>query len=69
MVKKELFTFFHCRFTVDVPGLDDLEAKGDFINFLVCSGLCFIRIRQISSSGPTVRMLAGSRSTHQVTGV
>ena len=30
VVKKELFTFFHCRFTVDVPGPDDLEAKGDF---------------------------------------
>ena len=25
VVKKELFTFFHCRFTVDVPGPDDLE--------------------------------------------
>lgn len=31
VVKKELFTFFHCRFTVDVPGPDDLEAKGDFL--------------------------------------
>lgn len=30
VVKKELFTFFHCRFTVDVPGPDDLEARGDF---------------------------------------
>ena len=30
VVKKELFTFFHCRFTVDVPGPDDLESKGDF---------------------------------------
>ena len=30
VVKKELFTFFHCRFTVDVPGPDDLEAKGNF---------------------------------------
>jgi hypothetical protein len=29
VVKKELFTFFHCRFTVNVPGPDDLEAKGD----------------------------------------
>ena len=24
------FTCFNCRFTVDVPGPDDLEAKGDF---------------------------------------
>jgi uncharacterized protein YxjI len=31
-VKKELFTFFHCRFTVDVPGPDDLEAEGNFLD-------------------------------------
>jgi uncharacterized protein YxjI len=30
VVKKELFTFFHCRFTVDVPGPDDLTAEGNF---------------------------------------
>lgn len=30
IVKKEMFTFFKCRFTVDVPGPDDLEAEGDF---------------------------------------
>jgi uncharacterized protein YxjI len=32
-VKKELFTFFKCRFTVDVPGPDDLEAVGDFLDY------------------------------------
>jgi uncharacterized protein YxjI len=32
VVKKSLFTFFHCKFTVDVPGPDDLEADGDFID-------------------------------------
>jgi len=32
VVKKELFTFFQCRFTVDVPGPDDLEATGDFLD-------------------------------------
>jgi uncharacterized protein YxjI len=32
VVKKELFTFFSCRFTVDVPGPDDLEANGDFLD-------------------------------------
>lgn len=32
VVKKELFTFFRCRFTVDVPGPDDLEAQGDFLD-------------------------------------
>ena len=30
VVKKELFTFFNCRFTVDVPGPNDLEAAGNF---------------------------------------
>jgi len=30
VVKKELFTLFRCRFTVDVPGPDDLEAAGNF---------------------------------------
>jgi uncharacterized protein YxjI len=30
VVKKELFTFFNCRFTVDVPGPDDYEAQGNF---------------------------------------
>lgn len=32
VVKKELFTLFKCRFTVDVPGPDDLEAVGDFLD-------------------------------------
>ena len=30
VVKKQLFTLFHCKFTVDVPGPDDLEAEGNF---------------------------------------
>jgi uncharacterized protein YxjI len=32
VVKKSLFTFFNCKFTVDVPGPDDLEAEGDFLD-------------------------------------
>ena len=32
-VKKELFTFFHCTFVVDVPGPDDLEAKGNLLDY------------------------------------
>ena len=32
VVKKELFTLFHCKFTVDVPGPDDLVADGDFMD-------------------------------------
>jgi uncharacterized protein YxjI len=31
VVKKHLFTLFRARFTVDVPGPDDLEAKGNFL--------------------------------------
>src|SRR4051812_45951170 len=31
-VTKELFTLFKCRFVVDVPGPDDLEASGDFLD-------------------------------------
>ena len=30
VVKKELFALFNHRFTVDVPGPNDLEAEGDF---------------------------------------
>jgi uncharacterized protein YxjI len=30
VVKKELFTFFHCTFTVDEPGPNDMVAEGDF---------------------------------------
>ena len=30
IVKKSLFTFFRCEFTVDVPGPDDLVADGSF---------------------------------------
>jgi len=32
IVKKHLFTLFHCDFTVDVPGPDDLEARGNFLD-------------------------------------
>jgi uncharacterized protein YxjI len=31
-VTKELFTLFKCTFTVDVPGPNDLEAQGDFMD-------------------------------------
>lgn len=31
-VSKHLFTLLHCRFTVDVPGPDDLEARGDLLD-------------------------------------
>jgi len=32
VVKKHLFTFFRCQFTVDVPGPDDIEAQGSFLD-------------------------------------
>ena len=32
VVKKKLFTFVRCKFTMDVPGPDDLEAQGDFFD-------------------------------------
>ena len=32
VVKRELFSFIHHRFTVDVPGPEDLEAEGDFLD-------------------------------------
>jgi uncharacterized protein YxjI len=32
VVKKRLVTLFQCRFTVDVPGPDDLEANGDLLD-------------------------------------
>jgi len=32
VVKKDLFNFLRCNFTVDVPGPDDLEATGSFLD-------------------------------------
>ena len=32
VVKKHLFTLFRARFTVDVPGPDDLDATGNFLD-------------------------------------
>lgn len=31
-IKKHLFTLFRAKFTVDVPGPNDLEAQGDFLD-------------------------------------
>ena len=31
-VRKKLFTFFRCRFTIDVPGPDDFLVEGDFFD-------------------------------------
>ena len=32
VVKKKLFTFFKCQFTIDVPGPNDPLAEGDFLH-------------------------------------
>lgn len=32
VVKKALLTLFECKFYVDVPGPDDLEARGNFLD-------------------------------------
>jgi len=32
VVEKRLFTLFKCKFVVDVPGPNDLEAVGDFLD-------------------------------------
>jgi uncharacterized protein YxjI len=32
VVKKKLFTLLRCKFAVDVPGPDDLEAQGSFLD-------------------------------------
>ncbi len=33
LVKKKHFTLFRCKFSVDVPGPDDLEARGSFMDY------------------------------------
>ncbi len=32
VVKKHLFTLFRCAFSIDIPGPDDLEATGSFLD-------------------------------------
>jgi uncharacterized protein YxjI len=32
VVTKKIFTLFHCKFIVDVPGPNDLEANGNFLD-------------------------------------
>lgn len=32
VVSKKMFTLFKCKFVVDVPGPDDLEARGNFLD-------------------------------------
>jgi len=32
-VKKKHFTLFRCKFSIDVPGPNDLEAQGSFMEY------------------------------------
>lgn len=32
-VKKKHFTLFRCKFSIDVPGSDNLEAQGSFLDY------------------------------------
>jgi uncharacterized protein YxjI len=47
-VKKKIFTLFHCRFSVDVPGPNDLEAKGNFLDHEYEFSLRGNRVAQVS---------------------
>jgi uncharacterized protein YxjI len=43
VVKKHLFTLFRARFTVDVPGPDDLDARGTSSTTNTCSNAAAAR--------------------------
>jgi uncharacterized protein YxjI len=47
-VSKELFTFFKCTFTVDVPGPNDLQAQGDFMDHEYQVSRNGVQVAQIS---------------------
>jgi uncharacterized protein YxjI len=61
-IKKEIFTFFHCRFSVDVPGPDDLEAEGDFLDHEYSFTLRDELSRPFPNSGFPGRTPTASRS-------
>lgn len=48
VVHKELFTLFNCRFTVNVPGPDDLEAQGDFLDHFYTFTRAGVPVAQVS---------------------
>ena len=55
MVKKELFTFFRCRFTIDVPGPNDYEAEGDFLDMEYSFNRGSQRVAQVSKKWFRIR--------------
>jgi uncharacterized protein YxjI len=54
-VKKKLFTPFHDKFTIDVPGPDDLEMKGDLLDHEYTISLGGDEVAAVSKRWLTVR--------------
>jgi len=50
VVKKELFTFFNCRFFVDVPAPHDLEASGGFTDHEYTISRGSVPVAQVSKA-------------------
>jgi len=47
-VSKELFTFFSCTFDIDLPGPNDLQAKGDFLDHQYAFERCGETVARVS---------------------
>ena len=63
VVKKELFALLHHRFTVDVPGPDDLEARGDFFDHEYVFTRGDREVARVSKRGFSVRDTYGVEIT------
>ena len=50
VVKKEIFTFFHCNFCIDIPGPNDLEASGGFTDHEYTFKCGTAQVAQVSKS-------------------
>ena len=69
VVKKSLFTFFHCTFSVDVPGPNDLSPKGALRTTSTPSAEAASRSRPCRRNGlagriPTAWRLPRERTTY-----
>jgi len=53
VVKRELFTVLRCRFTVDVPGPDDLVAEGEFADHEYTFSRHGRQVAAVSTDWPT----------------
>ncbi|WP_430791649.1 LURP-one-related/scramblase family protein [Actinoplanes sp. G11-F43] len=54
-VKKKLFTPFRDKFTIDVPGPDDLEMKGDLLDHEYVIELGDVEVASVSKRWLTIR--------------